>query len=58
VTFLAGLVLNAYTIVFAAVLVPVGRWADRAGRRRVLIAGLAVFVLGSVLCGIAPGSPR
>ena len=27
-------VLNAYTIVFAAVLVPAGRWADRAGRRR------------------------
>ena len=27
-------VLNAYTIVFAAVLVPAGRWADRIGRRR------------------------
>ena len=26
-------VLNAYTIVFAAVLVPAGRWADRVGRR-------------------------
>ena len=48
-------VLNAYTIVFAAVLVPAGRWADRAGRRRVLIGGLAAFVLGSVLCGAAPG---
>ena len=48
-------VLNAYTIVFAAVLVPAGRWADRAGRRRVLITGLATFVLGSVLCGLAPG---
>src|SRR5258708_15095593 len=48
-------VLNAYTIVFAAVLVPAGRWADRVGRRRVLIAGLGTFVLGSVLCGIAPG---
>ena len=48
-------VLNAYTIVFAAVLVPAGRWADRAGRRRVLIAGLGTFVAGSVLCGIAPG---
>src|SRR5215471_3705742 len=48
-------VLNAYTIVFAAVLVPAGRWADRIGRRRVLIGGLATFVLGSVLCGVAPG---
>ena len=48
-------VLNAYTIVFAAVLVPAGRWADRAGRRRVLIGGMGTFVLGSVLCGVAPG---
>ncbi|HEV3295304.1 MAG TPA: MFS transporter [Streptosporangiaceae bacterium] len=48
-------VLNAYTIVFAAVLVPAGRWADRIGRRRVLLAGLAVFSVGSLLCGLAPG---
>ena len=48
-------VLNAYTIVFAAVLVPAGRWADRIGRRRSLVAGLAAFSLGSLLCGVAPG---
>ncbi|SMO80357.1 drug resistance transporter, EmrB/QacA subfamily [Geodermatophilus aquaeductus] len=48
-------VLNAYTIVFAAVLVPAGRWADRVGRRRALVAGLAVFTAGSLLCGLAPG---
>ena len=48
-------VLNAYTIVFAAVLVPAGRWADRVGRRRVFAVGLAGFSLGSVLCGLAPG---
>ena len=48
-------VLNAYTIVFAAVLVPAGRWADRVGRRRVFAAGLAGFSVGSVLCGLAPG---
>ncbi len=48
-------VLNAYTIVFAAVLVPAGRWADRIGRRRVLLAGLAAFSAGSALCGLAPG---
>jgi len=48
-------VLNAYTIVFAALLVPAGRWADRIGRRRVLIAGMAAFTLGSLLCGLAPG---
>jgi EmrB/QacA subfamily drug resistance transporter len=48
-------VLNGYTIVFAAVLVPAGRWADRVGRRRVFSGGLAVFVVGSMLCGLAPG---
>jgi EmrB/QacA subfamily drug resistance transporter len=48
-------VLNAYTIVFAAVLVPAGRWADRIGRRQVFVAGLAGFTAGSVLCALAPG---
>jgi EmrB/QacA subfamily drug resistance transporter len=48
-------VLNGYTIVFAAVLVPAGRWADRLGRRRTLLAGLVTFSVGSLLCGLAPG---
>jgi len=48
-------VLNGYTIVFAAVLVPAGRWADRVGRRRLFVAGLIVFSIGSLLCGLAPG---
>jgi predicted MFS family arabinose efflux permease len=48
-------VLNGYTIVFAAVLVPAGRWADRIGRRRVFVAGLIGFSVGSLLCGVAPG---
>ncbi len=48
-------VLNGYTIVFAAVLVPAGRFADRVGRRRVLVAGLVLFGAGSLACGLAPG---
>ncbi len=48
-------VLNGYTIVFAAVLVQAGRWADRIGRRRVFVLGLAGFSIGSLLCGVAPG---
>jgi EmrB/QacA subfamily drug resistance transporter len=48
-------VLNAYTIVVAALLVPAGRWADLVGRRRIFVTGLALFTLGSALCGLAPG---
>lgn len=47
-------VLNGYTIVFAALLVPFGRLADRRGHRAVFIAGLIVFTLSSLLCAVAP----
>jgi EmrB/QacA subfamily drug resistance transporter len=50
-------VITAYAIVFAAALVPAGRIADRAGRRRTYLGGLAVFALGSVVCGVAPSLP-
>lgn len=46
-------VLNAYAIVFAALLVPAGRMADRIGRRRAFLGGIVVFVIGSALCGVA-----
>ena len=51
----AGLswVLNAYNIVFAALLVPAGRLADLLGRRRLFFWGLALFVVASCLCGLA-----
>jgi EmrB/QacA subfamily drug resistance transporter len=47
-------VLNAYAIAFAALLVPAGRWADRAGRKRAFLAGLALFSLASAACAAAP----
>src|SRR5256714_1881860 len=49
-------VLNGYAIVFAALLVPAGRLADRIGRRRGFIAGLVVFVLASAACAAAPSA--
>ena len=49
-------VLNAYAIVFAALMVPAGRWADALGRKRVFTAGLLIFVLGSALCAAAPSA--
>src|ERR1700748_2122340 len=48
-------VLNAYTIVFAAVLVPAGRGAGPIGRGGMFTGGLVLFTIGSVLCGLAPG---
>ncbi len=47
-------VLNAYTVVYAALLVPAGRLADLHGRKRVFITGVLVFLLASLLCGLAP----
>ncbi|MDX6377719.1 MAG: hypothetical protein QOE98_2022, partial [Gaiellaceae bacterium] len=47
-------ILNAYAIVFAALLVPAGRTADRLGRKRSFIAGLVLFTVASALCAVAP----
>ncbi|UJR85019.1 MFS transporter [Sandaracinus amylolyticus] len=49
-------VLNAYTVVFGALLVPAGRLADQLGRRRVYVVGLGVFVAASVACALAPSA--
>jgi EmrB/QacA subfamily drug resistance transporter len=47
-------VLNAYNIVFAAFLLPGGRIADLLGRKRLFEWGIALFVVASVLCALAP----
>jgi EmrB/QacA subfamily drug resistance transporter len=47
-------VITGYSIMFGSLLVTAGRTADRLGARRVFFAGLAVFSLGSALCGLAP----
>jgi EmrB/QacA subfamily drug resistance transporter len=47
-------ILNAYAIVFAALLVPAGRTADRLGRKRSFLAGLTLFTVASALCAAAP----
>ncbi|GAA2226709.1 MFS transporter [Kitasatospora cystarginea] len=48
-------IIDAYTLVLAALLILSGSVADRFGRRRVFLTGLVVFVLGSLLCSLAPG---
>jgi EmrB/QacA subfamily drug resistance transporter len=46
-------VITSYAIVFGGFLLLGGRIADLFGRRRIFALGVAVFVLGSALCGIA-----
>ncbi|QKW06583.1 DHA2 family efflux MFS transporter permease subunit [Streptomyces sp. NA04227] len=47
-------VLNAYSVVFAALLVPAGSYADRLGSKRAYLQGVALFTVASVLCAVAP----
>src|SRR5919107_5173566 len=49
-------VLSAYAIVYAALLVPLGKLGDLAGRLRVFRGGLVLFTLGSALCAAAPSA--
>ncbi|MEV5983793.1 MFS transporter [Streptomyces sp. NPDC052051] len=46
--------IDAYTLVLASLLMLAGSTADRIGRKRVFMAGLVVFSLGSLLCSLAP----
>jgi EmrB/QacA subfamily drug resistance transporter len=47
-------VFTTYNVVFAALLIPAGRLADRLGRRRVFLAGLVLFGVASAACALAP----
>jgi EmrB/QacA subfamily drug resistance transporter len=46
-------VLSAYAIVYASLLVPAGRLADRYGRKAGFILGLAVFITASLGCALS-----
>src|SRR5215831_8502321 len=46
-------IISAYALVFGGFLLLGGRLADIIGRKRVFMAGLVVFSLGSLLCGLA-----
>ncbi len=46
-------IISGYALAFGLVLIPAGRIGDRFGHKWVFFTGLAVFTLGSVLCGLA-----
>jgi EmrB/QacA subfamily drug resistance transporter len=50
-------VLNAYAIVYAALLVLFGRFAERYRRERAFLLGVAIFVAASAACGAATSLP-
>jgi EmrB/QacA subfamily drug resistance transporter len=49
-------VINAFLVTFGSFLLLAGRLGDLAGRKRVFLAGLSVFTVASLLCGIANSS--
>lgn len=46
-------VLNAYTVVYAALLIPAGGLADTHGRKKVFLIGVALFLVASAACGLS-----
>lgn len=49
-------IIDAYSLVFAALLLPAGALGDRFGRRRFLLAGLVIFAAGSAVAMIVSGA--
>src|ERR1043166_4716322 len=49
-------VLDAYALTLASLLLTAGVLADRYGRKLLVQIGLVIFTLGSLLCGVGPGS--
>ncbi|WP_245253720.1 MFS transporter [Paraburkholderia sp. LEh10] len=49
-------VISAYVLCFAALLLPAGSLADRFGRKRVFLLGIALFSIASLACGVAPNA--
>ncbi len=49
-------IIGAYNIVVGSLLMVSGRLADSIGRRKVYLPGVAIFGIGSLLCGLAPSA--
>ncbi len=53
-----SLILTSYALVFALVLLPAGRWGDEYGHKKVFLAGVSIFTIASLWCGVAPDAPQ
>lgn len=49
-------VVDGYALTFASFMLAAGTMGDALGRKRVMLAGVAVFCAGSVLCALAPNA--
>ncbi len=49
-------IINAYALLFAALMLAFGSLGDRLGRRKVMLAGVVVFIAGSILGAVAPNT--
>jgi len=47
-------VINAYALVFASFMLTLGSLGDRFGRKRMMVAGVVIFCVGSIMCALAP----
>jgi len=50
-------IVSVYPLVFAALLITLGRMGDIVGRRRLYLFGIVVFTVASLLAGLAPSGP-
>src|SRR4051794_10899187 len=46
-------ILNGYTVVYAAMLIPAGGIADSHGRKKIFLLGVTLFLAASAACGLA-----
>jgi EmrB/QacA subfamily drug resistance transporter len=49
-------VVDAYNLVYASLLLTAGTLADLYGRRKIFALGIALFTVGSLICGLAPNA--